>query len=110
MKELERAIERLGCTAYAESSEGIKKGRAVIFPARYEHSQWGAEEHLPQGRCDVKRYIMFCTRELLEFSDYGSRIYSGGDSFVLIWKDENIYDTGAFYKSCLRKITEECGE
>ncbi len=107
MKELERAIERLGGTVYAEGGAGIKKGRAVIFPARLRHRQWEEVTHLPQGRSEAKRYIMFCGTELLESSDYGSRIYSGSDRFVLIWKDEVVYRTGAYYRACLRKITEE---
>ena len=79
MRELERAVERLGRITYAESSEGIKKGRAVIFPARIRHRQWDEAEHLPQGRSGAKRYMMYCGRELLGLSDYGSRIYCGSD-------------------------------
>ena len=87
MRELERAVQRLGRITYAESSEGIKKGRAVILPARIRHRQWEEVTHLPQGRSGAKRYMMYCGRELLELSDYGSRIYCGDDRFVLIWKD-----------------------
>ncbi len=107
MRELERAIERLGGVVYAESSEGIKKGRAVILPSRYRQKQWGGIEHLSEGRVDIKRHIMFCKSELLELSDYGCRIYSGNEKYVLIWKDENTYRTGAYTKACIRRITEE---
>ncbi len=105
MKNIKRAINRIGLDVSVESTDGLKNGRAVINPIRYHYRQWGGVEQLPQGRTEPKRYSMFCARELLESSGYGSIVYQGSDKYVLIWKDDYSSRVGCFTKACLRKMT-----
>ena len=107
MKNINRAIRRIGLPVTVESSSGLRSGRAVINPMRYYQKQWGGVEHAAEGRTEPKRFSMFCPRELLEDSDYGSIIYQGSIRYVLIWKDDYTSRVGCYTKACLRKITEE---
>ncbi|MBQ9461756.1 MAG: hypothetical protein IJU51_07585 [Clostridia bacterium] len=107
MKNISKAISRIGLAVTVESTSGLKSGKAVISPMRYYQMQWGGMEHAAQGRTEPKRFAMFCSRELLEGSGYGSIIYQGSSRYVLIWKDDYTSRVGCYTKACLRKVTEE---
>ncbi len=107
MNELACAIGRIGCPVTVESREGLKTGKAVFYPLRFDQRQWGGLSRTDEGRQDMKRYQMFCGRELLEGSGYGSRIYAGNESYILIWQDEYEHPSGQYIRACVRKVTEE---
>ena len=110
MNEMKNAIHSLGMEVSVESRDGLKRGRAVITPIRPGQKLWGGVEQSTEGRTEPKRYSMLCARELLDRSDYGDRVYSGRDSFVIIWKDDYSSTAGCYTKACLRRIDREEGD
>lgn len=104
MKELEQAMDRIGTEIDVESSSGLKKGRAVIYPVRGSGT---ALEQTDQGKMDVGLFSMFAESRLLEDSGYGAMIYQGRHRYRLIRKDAYSCRIGGYTKALLRKIVEE---
>lgn len=103
----ESSFRKIGCRVSVENGSDIKKGYAVIYPLRYSHDIWGGNETKSEGRTEINRYLMFCGRELLVGTGYGSVISDGKNRYMLVWKDEYSCRLGGYIKAVLRKMTEE---
>ena len=109
MKRLEKAIEMNGSRIRAETADGWREGKGVLYPLRYRQNEWGSVAHQREGRSDSQRYLLFCAPELLEKCDYGCEIDFGNERYLLIWKDICRCRFGNYIKACLLRITEEEG-
>ncbi len=106
---IERAIEKLGIPVTVENTGGLKRGKGIVYPLRYRARQWGNVEHLPQGRTEPGRFLLFCARELVKDAAYGSMIFEGGNRYALIWKDEYGCGLGGYARICMRKMKGASG-
>ena len=62
----ESSFAKIGCRISVENGQARKEGYAVIYPSRYSHTLWGGNENNSEGRSELKRYILFCEKELLK--------------------------------------------
>ncbi len=107
MKKCQGAIRKIGIPVRVEDSSGSRSGRAVLYPMRVFHKEWGGVEYQPEGRSEPGRFVMFCEEGLLKGVDDGCVFFAGEHCYRLVWKDETVCRFGGYIKACLRLMTKE---
>lgn len=101
------SIRKIGLPLRVRTENGWREGRGVLYPLRWEQTQWGSLSVQTEGIAQSLRYLLYCPHELLEGCGYGSEIVQDGERFVMIWKDDFVSRWGGYVKACLRKVTGE---
>ncbi|MGN0471069.1 MAG: hypothetical protein ACI4GV_09180 [Acutalibacteraceae bacterium] len=101
-----KAVDKIGTEVTVCTSNGTRKGNAVIYPVRYEKNSEGGIENTFEGRSEPDRYTMYCDSELMKYAKRGDRVNDGKNSYLILWIDEFSCRSGSYIKSYIRKVIE----
>lgn len=107
MDRLQKAIQTIGITISVQSSGGIKKGKAVFYPIRYQQKSNGSLSYTSEGRTDNGSYFIFTEPSLLDGAEYGDTISDNNNQYILLWTDTYSGKFGNYTKACMKLITNK---